>query len=153
MMGPILNNTSDKIIFETFTRTPTTPRIQITISPNNSRSCIQFFISNTTKMIQCVFIIRLDPIILFALFGIELIIKISLIEHILLPIHSHRHSLIPTSKYIPSTHIFIRCLITKNLIAFCAVVTVKILDRLPQSIKKFFIIRFHRQITIDQRET
>lgn len=104
-------------------------------------------------MIQCVFIIRLDPIILFALFRIELIIKISFIEHILLPIHSHRHSLIPTSKYIPSTHILIRCLITENLIAFCAVVTVKILDRLPQSIKKFFIIRFHSQITIDQRKT
>lgn len=129
-------------ITQCFCWTGSTPWVKPSICKDNVASCQILLISNTSEMIQSIFIIWSDSIWIEAIIRISLIIKSLRIKHIFDSIHNHWHSLISACKNIPSTHIFIAGIIFINLVALSFSIWIIILSGFSNSREQISIIWF-----------
>lgn len=97
--------------------TGTTPRVQPTIGEHNATGRLVLLISDASEVVEYIVVIRLDAICGLAVSSIAVIIEFAGVEHIMHAVHIHRHGLVSACQYIPTTHVFISCLIFIDLVA------------------------------------
>lgn len=100
-----------------FGRAGSTPRIKPSVGEDDSRGGHVFLVSDASKVIESIVIIRLYSKIFGAFFRIGIIVKLCSPEHILDSISVHGHCLVSASEYVPATHILIGGAISVDIIA------------------------------------